>query len=70
MLSRGLARGLGIVGAERPGTHGEGLLPHVGIDDTGMDRVDADAIALAAELQRRRLGEQRDSTLGQRIERV
>ena len=52
------------------GAHGEGLLAHVGLDEAGMDRVDPDLVALAAELQRRRLGEQRDAALGQRIERI
>ena len=52
------------------GAHGEGLLAHVGLDEAGMDRVDPDLVALAAELQRRRLGEQRHAALGQRIERV
>ncbi len=36
----------------------------------GMDRVHAHLVALAAELERRRLGEQRHAALGQRIERI
>src|SRR3984893_13682803 len=35
-----------------------------------MDRVDPHPIALAGEFEGRRFGEQRDATLGQRIERV
>src|SRR5882757_10210087 len=51
----GLACPFGVVGALLARAHGEGLLAHVGLDEAGMDRVDADLVALAAELQRRRL---------------
>src|SRR5215213_5532848 len=44
---RGLARLVGVVGALLAGAHGEGLLAHVGLDEAGMDRVDADLVALA-----------------------
>src|SRR5262245_1536435 len=67
---RGLTRPFGVVGALLAGAHDEGLLAHVGLDEAWMDRVDPDLVALAAELQRRRLGEQCHAALGQRIERV
>src|SRR5262245_17961614 len=45
---RGLARLFGVVGADLAGTHDKGLLAHVGLDQAGMDRIDTDAVALAA----------------------
>src|SRR6185437_4331531 len=47
---RGLARLLGVVGADLFGAHHEGLVAHVGLDQAGMDRVDPNAVALATEL--------------------
>jgi hypothetical protein len=46
------------------------LIAHIGVDRAGMNRVDADPVALAGEFERRRLGEQRNPALGHRIERI
>ena len=59
-----------IVGADIAGATDEGLLAHIGLNDTRMDRVDADTVALAGELERGRFGEQGDPAFGHRIERV
>src|SRR6266446_725613 len=64
------ARRLDIVGAEIAGAADEGLVAHIGLDYPRMDRVDPHPIALAGEFEGRRFGEQRDTALGQRIERV
>src|SRR5512137_2818953 len=45
---RRLACLLDVVGALLTGPHDEGLLAHVGLDQAGMDRVDADPVPLAA----------------------
>src|SRR4029434_8223578 len=42
---RGLACLFGVVGALLAGAHDEGLLAHVGLDESGMDRVDPDLVA-------------------------
>ena len=44
----------GFVAASALGACDEGLLAHVRRDDAGIDRIHADQIALASELQRRR----------------
>src|SRR3984893_3455397 len=65
-----LTRRLDIVGAEITGAAEEGLVAHIGLDHSRMDRVDANSITLAGQFEGRRFGKQRDTTLGQRIERV
>jgi hypothetical protein len=46
------------------------LCAHIGLDQSRVDRVDANAIALAGEFKRGRFGKQRHAALGHRIERV
>src|SRR5205085_1819640 len=65
-----LARRLEVVGAEIAGPHRQHLVAHVGLGRARVHRVDADAVALAGEFERRRFGEQGDPALGHRIERV
>jgi len=48
---------------------GDRLPAHLVVDDAGMDGVDADAVALARELEGHRFREQGDAALGERIER-
>src|SRR5215471_19672901 len=38
----------------------EDLSTHIGLDQAGMDRVDADLVALARKFERRRFREERD----------
>ena len=49
---------------------GERLLAHVGVDDAGMNGVDANAITGAAEGNRRRLGEQCHAALRHGVDRI
>src|SRR6266851_9597390 len=63
-------RRVDIVGAEVAGAADKGLVAHIGLDHARVDRVDPHPIALAGEFECGRFGEQRDTTLGQRIKRV
>ena len=53
-----VARCLGVVAAVVAGARGKGLLAHVGLDHTGMDRIDPDPVSFAGEFERGRFGEQ------------
>src|SRR6202022_1307574 len=60
------ARLLDIVGAEIARPHRQDLIAHLGLGRAGMDRVDANSIAFARELECRGFGEERHSALGHR----
>src|SRR5215470_14500479 len=49
-----LSRGIDIVGSDISSTTDKSLFAHVGLNDTRMDRIHPDAVALASELERRR----------------
>jgi hypothetical protein len=51
-------------------SHRDDLTAHIGLGNAGMDQIDADAVALAREFERRRFGEQRDPALCHRIKRI
>src|SRR5438132_1379462 len=60
------ARLLDVVGAEVARPHDEHLIAHFGFGRAGVDRVDANAVALARELECRGFGEERHPALGHR----
>src|SRR5258708_18369457 len=61
IVEKPLARRLEIVGAQVARPRGHALHAHVGLDQTGVNRVHPDAIALAAELEGARLREHHDT---------
>ena len=69
-FQRLLAGRFKVVGAQIARAYRKDLIAHISVDRAGMNGVDADPVALAGEFERRRLGEQRNSALGHRIERI
>ena len=65
-----LSRCVNIVSANIAGATDEGLIAHIGLNGTRVDRVNADTVALASELERGLFGKQDNPPFRHRIERV